>query len=160
MNTQSNFVSYHKTMIVPVSLRLAVCRMNTYYTPSKWVQWKWCTVRGRNISSKCCPVFTIQPSNFAYIRLLNKPYENEVTFTGQNSPSKCCQHVETYRVIHIYVDSLLTNIGWLFWYFWYNLSIFFIFSYHNTPWWVCQLKIKWITQILLEISEKSSKVSY
>ena len=25
-----------------------------------------------------------------YIRLLNKPYENEVTLTGQNSPLKYC----------------------------------------------------------------------
>ena len=37
----------------------------------------------------------IQPLNFAYKRLLNKPYENEVTLTRQNSPSKCCQHFET-----------------------------------------------------------------
>ena len=28
----------------------------------------------------------IQSLNFAYKRLLNKPYENEVTLTGQNSP--------------------------------------------------------------------------
>ena len=26
----------------------------------------------------------VQPFNFAYIRLLNKPYENKVTLTGQN----------------------------------------------------------------------------
>ena len=37
----------------------------------------------------------IQPWNFAYIRLLNKPYENEVTLTEQNPHSKCCQHLET-----------------------------------------------------------------
>ena len=36
----------------------------------------------------------IQPLNFAYIRLLNKPYENEVTLTGQNPPLKCCQPLE------------------------------------------------------------------
>ena len=27
-------------------------------------------------------------------RLLNKPYENEVTLTGQNPPLKCCQPLE------------------------------------------------------------------
>ena len=37
----------------------------------------------------------IQSLNFAYIRLLNKPYENEVTLTGQKPPLKCCQYVET-----------------------------------------------------------------
>ena len=28
-------------------------------------------------------------------RLLNKPYVNEVTLTGQNSPLKCCQPLES-----------------------------------------------------------------
>ena len=37
----------------------------------------------------------LQLRNFAYIRLLNKPYENEVTLTEQNPRSKCCQHLET-----------------------------------------------------------------
>ena len=32
----------------------------------------------------------IQPQKFAYIRLLNKPYENEVTLRRQNPPLKCC----------------------------------------------------------------------
>ena len=32
--------------------------------------------------------------NFAYKRLLNKPYENEVTLNGQNPPLKCCQPLE------------------------------------------------------------------
>ena len=32
----------------------------------------------------------IQPKNFAYIRLLNKPYENEVTLRGQKPSLKCC----------------------------------------------------------------------
>ena len=32
----------------------------------------------------------IQSWTFAIIRLLNKPYENEVNLTGQNPPSKCC----------------------------------------------------------------------
>ena len=31
----------------------------------------------------------IQPLNFDYKQLLNKPYENEVNLTGQNPPSKC-----------------------------------------------------------------------
>ena len=33
----------------------------------------------------------VQLWTFAIIRLLNKPYENEVTLTGQNVPLKCCQ---------------------------------------------------------------------
>ena len=33
----------------------------------------------------------IQLWTFAIIRLLNKPYKNEVTLTGQNAPLKCCQ---------------------------------------------------------------------
>ena len=32
----------------------------------------------------------IQLLNFACKRLLNKPYENEVTLTGQNPPLNCC----------------------------------------------------------------------
>ena len=32
----------------------------------------------------------IQLWNFALKRLLNKPYENEVTLTGQNPPLNCC----------------------------------------------------------------------
>ena len=36
----------------------------------------------------------LQLLNFAYKRLLNKPYENEVTLTGQNPPLKCCQPLE------------------------------------------------------------------
>ena len=39
-------------------------------------------------------VENIQPSNFAYIWLLNKPYENEVTLAGQNLPLKSCQYLE------------------------------------------------------------------
>ena len=33
--------------------------------------------------------------NLCLQTLLYKPYENEVTLTGQNPPSKCCQHLET-----------------------------------------------------------------
>ena len=36
----------------------------------------------------------IQSWTFAIIRLLNKPYENEVTLTGQNPPLKWCQPLE------------------------------------------------------------------
>ena len=38
--------------------------------------------------------YHLQPFKFAYIRLLNKPYENEVSLTGQNPPLKCCQPLE------------------------------------------------------------------
>ena len=38
--------------------------------------------------------YYVQPLNFAYKRLLNKPYENEVPLTKQNPPSKCCQTLE------------------------------------------------------------------
>ena len=34
--------------------------------------------------------YVLQPRNFAYIRLLNKPYENEVTLSRQNLSLKCC----------------------------------------------------------------------
>ena len=40
-----------------------------------------------NIDKMC---LNIQPRNFTYIRLLNKPYENEVFLRGQNPSSKCC----------------------------------------------------------------------
>ena len=35
-----------------------------------------------------------QPRNFTYIRLLNKPYENEVTLRGQNLSLKCYQPLQ------------------------------------------------------------------
>ena len=38
--------------------------------------------------------FKIQVWTFAYVRLLNKPYENQVTLTGQNPPLRCCQPFE------------------------------------------------------------------
>ena len=34
--------------------------------------------------------YLIQLLTFAYLRLINKPYENEVTLTGQNPPLKYC----------------------------------------------------------------------
>ena len=38
--------------------------------------------------------FYIQLLNFAYKRLPNKAYENEVTMRGQNLPLNCCQSLE------------------------------------------------------------------
>ena len=38
--------------------------------------------------------FNIQPWPLALKRLLNKPYENEVTLTWQNPPLKCYQPLE------------------------------------------------------------------
>ena len=35
-------------------------------------------------------VADLQLPTFAFTRLLNKPYENEVTLTGQKPPLKCC----------------------------------------------------------------------
>ena len=46
----------------------------------------------------------VQPLNFAYVRLLNKPYENEVTLTRLNLPSKCCQHLETWHTLEMSLD--------------------------------------------------------
>ena len=37
----------------------------------------------------------LQPWPLAIKRLLDNPYENEVTLTRQKPPSKCCQHFET-----------------------------------------------------------------
>ena len=45
-----------------------------------------------NVFSLCSLGLLIQLSTFAYKRLLNKPYENEVTLRGQKSPLKCCQY--------------------------------------------------------------------
>ena len=39
----------------------------------------------------------LQLWTFAYVQLLNKPYENEVTLTRQKLPLKCCQPLETLR---------------------------------------------------------------
>ena len=35
---------------------------------------------------------------FVYVRLLNKPYENEVILRGQKIPSKYCQPLELYYI--------------------------------------------------------------
>ena len=52
----------------------------------------------------------VQPREFAYIRLLNKPYENEVTLTGQNPTLKCCQHIEIQKTVRKRVDLLILKI--------------------------------------------------
>ena len=39
-------------------------------------------------------VADLQLPTFAFTRLLNKPYENEVTLTGQKPPLNCCMHLE------------------------------------------------------------------
>ena len=36
----------------------------------------------------------IQLWTFAYVRLLNKPYENEVALSEQKIPLKCCQPLD------------------------------------------------------------------
>jgi len=41
----------------------------------------------------------LQLLNFAYKRLLSKPYENEVTLTRQNPPLKCYQPPLTFYTI-------------------------------------------------------------
>ena len=53
-------------------------------------------------------------SNFAYVRLLSKPYENEVTLTGQNTPLKCCQHLEIQYTVRKRVDVLILKVLGLF----------------------------------------------
>ena len=36
----------------------------------------------------------LQLLTFVYIRLEDRPYENEVSLIGQNPPLKCCQSLE------------------------------------------------------------------
>ena len=50
------------------------------------------TSLGTIVSCKC--IFKAQVWNFAYIRLLSKPYENEVTLRGQNICLKYYQPLE------------------------------------------------------------------
>ena len=52
----------------------------------------------------------VQPLNFAYVRLLNKPYENEVTLTGQNPPLKCCQPLELLTHFERGLDFIILKI--------------------------------------------------
>ena len=46
--------------------------------------------------NKMCSTFIRETRvwTFAYVHLLNKPYENEVISRGQNIPSKCCQPLD------------------------------------------------------------------
>ena len=46
----------------------------------------------------------VQLPTFAFTRLLDKPYENEVTLTVQNPPLKCCQHIEIRYTVRKRVD--------------------------------------------------------
>ena len=52
----------------------------------------------------------LKPLNFAYVQLLNKPYENEVTLTGQNSPLKYCQNLEILYTVKKKLDPLTLKI--------------------------------------------------
>ena len=49
-----------------------------------------CATTTNTSNSGQCFLYDIQPRKFAYIRLLNKPYENQVTLRRQNLPLKCC----------------------------------------------------------------------
>ena len=52
----------------------------------------------------------IQPLNFAYIWLLNKPYENEVTLTRQKPPFNYCKHLKIQYTVRKKVDLLLLKV--------------------------------------------------
>ena len=52
----------------------------------------------------------IQPVNFTYVRLLNQPYENEVTLIVQKPLSKCCKHLETEHTLKKGLDLLMLKI--------------------------------------------------
>ena len=55
--------------------------------------------------------FSYLPSwTFAYIRLLDKPYENEVTLTGQKPSLKCCQHLELLTQLKRGIDLSMLKI--------------------------------------------------
>ena len=56
----------------------------------------------------------VQLWTFAYVRLLNKTYENEVTLRGQKIHLKCCQHAELLMYIErgfIFFHTI--DIGWV-----------------------------------------------
>ena len=55
-------------------------------------------------------IFHIQLPTFTFTRLLNKPYENKVTLTGQNPPLKYCQHLEIQYTVRKRVDLLMLKI--------------------------------------------------
>ena len=74
-----------RPLTIPYPLETAIAQINTttlHYTLEKEKTQK-----------------NIQLWTFAYVRLLNKPYENEVTFRGQNIPLKCCQPLELLMCI-------------------------------------------------------------
>ena len=52
----------------------------------------------------------VQPRTLAYKRLLNKPYENEVTLTRQNLCLKCCQPLEILTHFITGLDLLMIEI--------------------------------------------------
>ena len=49
-------------------------------------------------------IYDIQLWTFAYLRLLNKPYENQVTLIGQNPHLKCCQPLKILTPFKMGVD--------------------------------------------------------
>ena len=52
-------------------------------------------------------------ANFAYVRLINKPYENEVTLTGQKPPLKYRQTLEilTHFITGLDLFFILEKLG-------------------------------------------------
>ena len=57
-------------------------------------------------------MYQIQLWPYAYVWLLNKPYENEVTLRGQNIPLKCCKHAKLLMCIGRGLRSFHTlNVG-------------------------------------------------
>ena len=63
-------------------------KLDTYLTKSSEAQFH------GNFPAILARVFTIyciQLWTFAYVRLVNKPYENEVALKEQKIPLKCCQ---------------------------------------------------------------------
>ena len=52
----------------------------------------------------------LQLPTFAITWLLNTPYENEVTLTGQNPPLRCYQHLEIQYTVRKRVDLLMLKI--------------------------------------------------
>ena len=56
------------------------------------------------------PLSCIQLWTFAYIRLLNKPYENEVTLREQKIPLQCCQSLDFLYVFKRFRSFIAINI--------------------------------------------------
>ena len=53
----------------------------------------------------------IQLCPLAYVWLLNKPYENEVTLRGKNIPLKCCQPLKVLYIGRGFRFFIKGNIG-------------------------------------------------